>query len=193
MSRSIEVVKGQGIYVDSSQGICIDVKSPAWQLSDSELAALLKDARETWPYLEDAERIECYLLNSNGRLQTWVLNNHPEILSAMQGAERNPYITQTEKFTCMMLLAEWEEWQQGERTSRSAAPKLRTEVLSRDKYQCRYCGKAVTTNGAHIDHVIPYSLGGLTEKDNLVTACRACNVKKAGKTLEEAGLRLRPE
>jgi len=32
--------------------------------------------------------------------------------------------------------------------------------------------------GAQVDHVVPYSLGGTTTRENLVTACWACNFGK---------------
>jgi 5-methylcytosine-specific restriction endonuclease McrA len=38
--------------------------------------------------------------------------------------------------------------------------------------------------------VIPRSRGGTTSWENLVTACRSCNLKKRNRTPEEAGMRL---
>ena len=58
-------------------------------------------------------------------------------------------------------------------------------ILKRDAHTCQYCGR----NGGermNIDHVIPKSLGGRTVWENVVSACRACNLKKANKPLEEA-------
>lgn len=52
----------------------------------------------------------------------------------------------------------------------------RQDILARDNFSCRYCGKKNTK--FHIDHVYPYSLGGLTTMSNLVTACSTCNHKK---------------
>lgn len=52
----------------------------------------------------------------------------------------------------------------------------RQDILARDNFACRYCGKKNTK--FHIDHVYPYSLGGLTTMSNLVTACSTCNHKK---------------
>ena len=57
--------------------------------------------------------------------------------------------------------------------------RMREEVFRRDKYTCRYCG---TKEGPfHADHVYPYSKGGETTVDNLVTACPSCNGKKQAK------------
>jgi hypothetical protein len=63
--------------------------------------------------------------------------------------------------------------------NRNITEELRQQVLKRDNYACRYCGSAVPP--FHIDHVYPFSKGGLTVLDNLVTACRSCNGKKSNK------------
>lgn len=78
-------------------------------------------------------------------------------------------------------------------TRRGANKGMRRDVIERDKRRCRYCGLYIQdTDHIHIDHVIPHSLGGLTTLDNLVATCGPCNLKKAGKTLEEAGMVLLP-
>jgi len=61
-------------------------------------------------------------------------------------------------------------------------------VFKRDKHTCQYCGK----QGRYmtIDHVLPKSRGGKSVWKNVVTACEACNKRKADKTPEEAGMRL---
>jgi len=62
-------------------------------------------------------------------------------------------------------------------------------ILKRDAYTCQYCGQ----NGGErmtIDHVIPRSLGGRTIWENVVSACRACNLRKGNKTLNEMDMRL---
>lgn len=41
---------------------------------------------------------------------------------------------------------------------------------------------------ANADHVVPWSLGGKTDPDNLVTSCWSCNYGKAEYTLEQIGL-----
>lgn len=61
-------------------------------------------------------------------------------------------------------------------------------VLARDNFQCQYCGKK--TKDLTLDHVLPRRLGGPHSWENLVSACRSCNAKKAGKTLKKAGMKL---
>ena len=62
-------------------------------------------------------------------------------------------------------------------------------ILKRDAYTCQYCGR----NGGErmtIDHVIPKSLGGRTVWENVVSACRGCNLKKGNKSPGEVGMEL---
>ena len=65
----------------------------------------------------------------------------------------------------------------------------RLEVFNRDRYTCQYCGKE--TRQLTIDHVIPRYRGGQHTWENVVSACVACNRRKAGRTPEEAGMKLR--
>ena len=64
----------------------------------------------------------------------------------------------------------------------------RREVLIRDRYTCQYCGKE--TKELTLDHVIPRHLGGKHDWDNVVSACKACNHRKAGRSPKEAEMNL---
>jgi len=64
----------------------------------------------------------------------------------------------------------------------------RREVFIRDGYTCQYCG--VVTRDLTIDHVVPKSRNGAHTWENLVSACKVCNHRKGGKTLQEAHMRL---
>lgn len=75
------------------------------------------------------------------------------------------------------------------RRPRPKARLTRREVFLRDNFTCQYCG--VRGKDLTIDHVIPRHRGGKHTWDNLVSACRACNHRKGGKTLEEAKMTLR--
>jgi 5-methylcytosine-specific restriction endonuclease McrA len=66
---------------------------------------------------------------------------------------------------------------------------LRRKVFERDAYRCRYCGDH---RNLVLDHVEPFARGGACSLENLVTACRPCNVAKGARNPEEAGLVLRP-
>ena len=64
----------------------------------------------------------------------------------------------------------------------------RKEILQRDDHTCQYCGKR--GNDLTLDHVMPRHRGGQHTWDNVVAACRACNHRKGGKTIDEARFRL---
>lgn len=64
----------------------------------------------------------------------------------------------------------------------------RRAVFQRDNYTCQYCG--IRTNDLTIDHVVPRSRGGKHTWENVVSACRACNHRKGGKSLAEAHMTL---
>lgn len=66
----------------------------------------------------------------------------------------------------------------------------RRNVYLRDNYTCQYCGKKFSYYELTYDHVIPRKLGGETKWDNIVTACKSCNGKKGGLTLEESNMKL---
>ena len=60
---------------------------------------------------------------------------------------------------------------------------VRLRVLERDGERCHYCGSIV--GPFHLDHVHPVILGGASTPDNLVVACRPCNMSKGPLTIEE--------
>ena len=64
----------------------------------------------------------------------------------------------------------------------------RLEVFNRDHHTCQYCGKE--TRQLTIDHVLPRYRNGQHTWENVVSACIPCNRRKAGKTPQEAGMKL---
>ena len=59
----------------------------------------------------------------------------------------------------------------------------KSNVFLRDQYTCLYCDHGVTKSTATMDHVIPLSLGGKTNWENIVTSCSKCNAAKGNKTI----------
>lgn len=66
----------------------------------------------------------------------------------------------------------------------------RQNLYIRDRGICQYCGAPFDHKELTYDHVIPRSKGGQTEWTNIVTCCTACNLRKGGRTPEEAGMPL---
>jgi 5-methylcytosine-specific restriction endonuclease McrA len=77
-----------------------------------------------------------------------------------------------------------------DRTRRPIVRLSRKNVMLRDAHQCQYCGRRPPVRDLNIDHVLPRSRGGADSWENLVTACRVCNLRKGWKTPDEAAMRL---
>jgi 5-methylcytosine-specific restriction endonuclease McrA len=69
----------------------------------------------------------------------------------------------------------------------------RVNIYGRDDYRCLYCGERFPMDELTYDHVVPRSQGGKTTWENIATACSDCNGKKAGRTPEQAGMKLRKQ
>jgi len=67
----------------------------------------------------------------------------------------------------------------------------RFNIYARDDNTCQYCGVRQPRADLNLDHVIPRSRGGATSWENVVCSCVPCNLKKGGRTPDEAGMRLR--
>ena len=70
---------------------------------------------------------------------------------------------------------------------RRRAPLNRRGIFARDAHRCQYCG----ANAESIDHVIPRSKGGEHAWENVVAACRPCNVHKGDRLLHSTAMELR--
>ena len=69
----------------------------------------------------------------------------------------------------------------------------KSNICLRDDWTCGYCLKKMSQRDCTIDHIIPTSLGGKTEWDNVVISCGKCNNKKSNKTIEETGMELKAD
>ncbi|CAN5785122.1 HNH endonuclease [soil metagenome] len=67
----------------------------------------------------------------------------------------------------------------------------RRNLFKRDHSACQYCGARPGSSELTIDHILPRSLGGTTTWENCALACVSCNARKANRTPEQAGMRLR--
>lgn len=77
------------------------------------------------------------------------------------------------------------------RTRRLSGPRFsRQNIYLRDGFRCQYCHWTGSTTYLTLDHLLPSAKGGKTTWDNIVTACKSCNMKKGAKTIEELGLSL---
>lgn len=62
---------------------------------------------------------------------------------------------------------------------------LRQRVRTTARHRCGYClcAEEFTGSPVEIDHLIPESLGGPTEEDNLWLACSLCNLHRGNRTV----------
>lgn len=66
----------------------------------------------------------------------------------------------------------------------------RSKLFRRDRCTCAYCGQRMPECALQAEHIVPESRGGGWTWMNLVSACAACNGRKANRTPEEARMPL---
>lgn len=69
------------------------------------------------------------------------------------------------------------------------SPRLRYEILVRDGFKCKYCGRSANDCILHVDHIIPVLSGGKTEPDNIITSCSLCNLGKSSMYLDNKDIK----
>jgi 5-methylcytosine-specific restriction endonuclease McrA len=66
----------------------------------------------------------------------------------------------------------------------------RLNIYARDNDTCQYCGRNLPRAELNLDHVDPRSQGGKTTWENVVCSCVPCNLRKGGRTPDQAGMKL---
>lgn len=61
---------------------------------------------------------------------------------------------------------------------RTVGTQRRFEIIYRDDFTCLFCGAKPGNEKLHVDHLLPWSLGGSDHDLNLATACARCNSGK---------------
>lgn len=79
------------------------------------------------------------------------------------------------------------------RKAKPVSPRLRDQILARDKGRCRLCSLPVTrfrparqsmvdpTTVGHVDHILARSRGGQNDPKNLRLLCEHCNLSKGAR------------
>ena len=193
MSYFIKFVE-EDIYLFSGIGddgpyICINEDSKLWKMAPDEITSCLVEALKVGKVYDRASQVDQYFKNGTDPriVETIVDSYRPELMAYLD----NPYASIYYKDLILKGFRAKELRETKKLLCRHAPKSLREQVLERDHYKCRYCGEKANSSDP-LDHIIPYSLGGLTEESNLVTACTKCNSKKSNKTLAECGFVLLP-
>ena len=62
--------------------------------------------------------------------------------------------------------------------NRAPNKKDRMDILKRDRFRCRLCGRSpkdYVDVELHLHHILPWAQGGLTIDYNLITLCKTCH------------------
>lgn len=174
--------------------ICISEKSGLWTQPPNQFKTVMDEARELLPYAKELQNIDVVAL-SYGWEENMCVEHHAvcqieEVLSELKNVENNPLADEDIKQSARNILKQYAQYQTKKGLQRRPPSTIRKRVILRDNSTCRYCDKELKKKEIHIDHVIPYSLGGRTEVNNLVVACTKCNLKKSGHTLEEINMKI---
>lgn len=68
---------------------------------------------------------------------------------------------------------------------RSISKQIRAQILARDGYKCRMCGRPSSEVPLEVDHITPVAKGGTDELANLAALCRDCNAGKSDYTFSD--------
>ncbi len=118
----------------------------------------------------DCESVDAVLGMPDGTAEAIVqAMENKGLLAALRVADWQKYRASD---VCRTLDVSSKEWE-----------RLRSAVFERDNYTCQYCGKRDVA--LECDHILPFSRGGNSTIDNLITACKSCNRSKGAKTLSE--------
>ena len=79
------------------------------------------------------------------------------------------------------IIASWENKDPGEKR-RYIRTAVRRYVLERDKHRCVECG---ATDRLSLDHIKPFSRGGMHTPSNLRVLCTPCNSRKGARPLRK--------
>ena len=69
-------------------------------------------------------------------------------------------------------------------------PFTRFNLFLRDHFKCQYCNIKFKASDLTFDHVISRSKGGLSNWENVVSACFKCNNKKGSISYKDANMKL---
>ncbi len=157
----------QGYVVKHSSDERITIQLFSWFMGDPTSKIVVNRARLTSAqFYESAKDWRWEYARRNGK--SWEEFEQSErLIQFLDGPERPaPAKSQRKTSNTTTVVRE------------SIGPRRRFEVLKRDGFRCRYCGKSSDEVKLEIDHIIPVAKGGTNDVENLIASCRDCNSGK---------------
>lgn len=91
------------------------------------------------------------------------------------------WVNEGQNDTCVEVSPKADKKVERRRTKRDISERLRFSILLRDGFRCLACGRSPLKSPGvelHVDHIVPWSMGGETVPENLGTKCADCNLGK---------------
>lgn len=124
--------------------------------------------------LQEAEERRKWEADAPERARRAVEREKAEIASKLKERQRR---RELEEQVRMELIDSGELF--GDQLKRPPIPREVVDaVYRRDGARCVYCG---STENLQLDHIIPFSKGGVTSLENLQLLCQKCNLEKSNK------------
>lgn len=165
--------------------ICIEDNEKFWDLPKDEQQHMIDDAKNKIPYAIQAW--DWYFLQNHTPENLLYSSYKKKPHELLYLYENNPFFDDSDKENIRQFLEKTYAILAKKSLKRAPDKSLRNKIIERDGSTCQYCHKKIEDDQIHIDHVIPYSLGGKTEENNLVVSCAECNLKKSAKLLKMGG------
>jgi len=108
-----------------------------------------------------------------------------EQLAAAAEAERIHSVNRSIRVPRVLVLTAFEK------LPRTRVRFSRINIYARDEDTCQYCHRQLKRSDLNLDHVVPRSQGGRTCWEHVVCSCIVCNLRKGGRTPEQAGMALK--
>jgi 5-methylcytosine-specific restriction endonuclease McrA len=134
-----------------------------------------------------------YYINNKNRLKKYNKENHKEYINnnkakiAKYQKEYHKKYRQTERGKLIRKIHNQNRHYKKKYNTNSGErlTKEQIEYLTKVYTHCAYCSTPLTSDNTHIDHIHPLSKEGSHSIDNVVLACKDCNLQKNAKTLDQ--------
>ena len=133
--------------------------------------------------LHDAARAEMYLQNARRERAAATYTDYADYLRSLEMVATIAPVDAAYLPRVVQLVTY-------DRMPRSTVRLTRRNIFLRDGHTCQYCGRQATTRDLNLDHVMPRSRGGPMTWENVVCSCRVCNLRKGGRTPQQASMPL---